>query len=98
MLRQITDNLRPGGLLIIALVLPYEPFVENHSRQSEPLEELPLDNGCWEMGVSSLWERVLSPLGYTPLAISRLPYFCEGDMSTDYYMLADCIFILRRTC
>ena len=28
MLRHIHDRLQPGGLLVLALVLPYEPFVE----------------------------------------------------------------------
>lgn len=95
--RQITENLRQDGVLIIALVLPYEPFVENRFMQSKPSEELPVDNGSWELGVSSLWERVLVPLGYTSLAVSRVPYLCEGDMSTDYYALEDAIFVLKRT-
>ena len=28
MLRQIHGKLRPGGLLLLAMVLPYQPFVE----------------------------------------------------------------------
>lgn len=99
MLRQITDKLCPDGVLVIALVLPYEPFVENHSLQSEPSEELPINNTSWETGVSSLWEEVLKPLGYTPLALSRVPYLCEGDMNQDYYALDDAILVLKsRSC
>lgn len=99
MLRQITDKLCPDGVLVIALVLPYEPFVENHSLQSEPSEELPIDNTSWETGVSSLWEKVLKPLGYTPLALSRVPYLCEGDMNQDYYALDDAILVLKsKSC
>lgn len=97
MLSAITDNLLPGGVLVIALVLPYGPFVENHSLQAEPSEVLPIDNESWEEGVTSLWKHVLSPLGYTPLALSRVPYLCEGDMGTNYYALDDAVFVLRRT-
>ena len=96
MLRQITESLRPGGVLIVALVLPYEPFVERHSMQSRPSEELLINNQSWELGVSSLWADVLAPLGYTPLAASRVPYLCEGDMSTDYYALDDAVLVLRK--
>ena len=96
MLRQITENLHPGGTLIIALVLPYEPFVENHSMKSDPSEQLPIYKHSWE-GVSCLWKEVLEPLGYSPLAITRLPYFCEGDINADYYTLDDAILVLRKT-
>lgn len=96
MLRHITDSLRPGGILLIALVLPYEPFVEKHSLQNDPLEEMPVDNKCWEVGVSSLWEDVLMPLGYSPLAVSRVPYLCEGDMNTEYYALDDVLLVLKK--
>ena len=78
MLRQITDSLRPGGVVLIALVLPYGPFVEKYSTQARPSEELPVDNSSWEAGVNTLWENVLRPLGYSPLAVSRVPYLCEG--------------------
>jgi hypothetical protein len=97
MLRQMAESLCPGGVLIIALVLPYEPFVEHYSMQSKPSEELPIDSRSWELGVSSLWVDVLRPLGFTPVAVSRVPYLCEGDMSTDYYSLDDAVLVLRRT-
>lgn len=97
MLRQITEALLPGGILIIALVLPYEPFVEHHFTQSSPSQQLPIDrNASWEVGVSSFWERVLAPLGYTPLAVSKVPYLCEGDLNVEYYMLVDAILVLKK--
>ena len=96
MLRQITDSLRPGGVVLIALVLPYGPFVEKYSTQARPSEELPVDNSSWEAGVNTLWENVLRPLGYSPLAVSRVPYLCEGDMDTEYYALDDVLLALRK--
>lgn len=97
MLKQITDNLCPGGILVIALVLPYQPLVEKHSVQIDPTEDLPIENKCWEAGVRSLWQDVLRPLGYSPVALSRVPYLCEGDLGTEYYALDDAIFVLKRT-
>lgn len=96
MLKQITDNLHPGGILIIALVLPYQPLVETYSIQTHPTEQLPLSNSSWEENVSTLWKKVLQPLGYLPVAVSRVPYISEGDLNKNYYTLDDVIFVLKR--
>ncbi len=82
---------------MLALVLPYKPFVERALSQARPSERLPLScSATWEEGVSILWSEVLRPLGYSPLAISRLPYLCEGDLHEEYYALDDVIFMLEK--
>lgn len=83
--------------MLIALVLPYKPFVENTFLQSKPAEELPISAASWEEGVSLLWSEVLRPLGYAPLAVSRLPYLCEGDMNSEYFALDDVVLVLQKT-
>ncbi len=83
---------------MIALVHPYEPTVENHSLWSKPTEKLPIILGqSWEEGVSSLWGEVLKPLGYSPMALSRVPYLCEGDLNTEYHALDDAVLVLKKT-
>ena len=83
---------------MLALVLPYKPFVEKALFQAAPSELLPLAcDATWEEGVSVLWNEVLLPLGYAPLAVSRLPYLCEGDLHSDFYALDDVILVLRKT-
>ncbi len=98
MLRQIHSKLSPGGHLLLALVLPYQPFVESGMSQSSPSELLPLsEDDSWEVSVGQLWEGTLKPLGFELVTVSRLPYLCEGDLNQEYYSLDDVIFVLRKT-
>ena len=97
MLRQMHTRLNAGGLLLLALVLPYEPFVEKGPAQAEPVESLPLTKvEGWEDGVKTVWESTLKPLGFELVSVSRLPYLCEGDLNQDYYSLDDAVFVLRK--
>ena len=97
MLRQMHTRLNAGGLLLLALVLPYEPFVEKGPAQAEPAESLPLTKvKGWEDGVKTVWESTLKPLGFELVSVSRLPYLCEGDLNQDYYSLDDAVFVLRK--
>ena len=97
MLKQMHGKLRPGGHLLLALVLPYQPFVERGPSQAKPGEFLPLEETeTWEEAVGVLWERSLKGLGFDLVAVSRLPYLCEGDLNQDYYSLDDAIFVLRK--
>ena len=50
----------------------------------------------WEEGVGALWTHVLHPLGFTPVAVSRLPYLCEGDLHQEVYHLDDAVIVLRK--
>lgn len=83
---------------MLALVLPYEPFVENHSMQATPAERLPIssDDETWEGGVESLWSKVVKPLGYSLVSFSRVPYLCEGDLNANYYALDNVVLIMKR--
>lgn len=96
MLKQIHSKLRAGGILILALVLPYDPFVERGFLKLPPSEYLPISSKSWEESVSKLWIKVLRPMGFKPLALARVPYLCEGDLNTEYYSLDDAIIVLRK--
>lgn len=50
----------------------------------------------WEESVSNLWYNQLHPMGFELLAVSRLPYLCEGDLSDELYSLDDLVMILRK--
>ena len=69
-------------------------------QQLEPTEILPLSSEDgqvrWEERVGALWTRVLHPLGFTPVAVSRLPYLCEGDLHQEVYHLDDAVIVLRK--
>lgn len=97
MLRQIHAKLTNGGILLLALVLPYDPFVERGILKLPPTEQLPILSRTWEEGVAKLWTKVLRPIGFEPLAVARVPYLCEGDLQVEYYSLDDTIVVLRKS-
>lgn len=97
LLETLRDRLRPGGRLLLAVVLPFRPFVEEGVGRQQPLEPLPLPpDGSWEESVCLLWELMLRPLGFELDALSRLPYLSDGDVSSPVYALDDAVFVLRR--
>ena len=97
MLRQIHKKLKIGGVVILALVLPYDPFVERGLLKVPPTECLPILSKTWEEGVAKLWTKVLRPMGFEPLAVARVPYLCEGDLHVEYYSLDDAVLVLRKS-
>lgn len=96
LLKLLKDSLAEGGRLIIALVLPFNPYVEVGERSDhKPSEYLPIKGNSPESQVASLIDRVFTPLGLRCLAWSKLPYLCEGDLGQAYYVLDDIVFVLE---
>ena len=97
--------LKPDGILILAVVLPFEAFVESGQVQLQPTEFLDpvLRNpGCeldeyphFEDSVRLMVENVFEPEGLEVVLFSRVPYFSRGDTKSAYYWLEDAIFVLR---
>ncbi|GAB1608252.1 methyltransferase-like protein 9 [Argonauta hians] len=95
-LKQIKTVLRPGtGRLVIALVLPFSPYVEENSVDHTSAEKLDIRGSGFEEQLVSFVKNVLEPLGYELVTFSRVPYISEGDISTSFYVLDDAIFILK---
>ncbi|XP_034251039.1 methyltransferase-like protein 9 [Thrips palmi] len=95
LLRQIHETLTPGGRAVIALVLPYQPYVEvgeNH----EPEERMPIQGSSFDEQVESFIAHVLDPVGFLVDKWTRLPYLCEGDLNQAYYWLSDAVFVVRK--
>src|SRR5258706_2582117 len=76
LLRHCLQALKPGGVFIVALALPYRPFYFDGPRTPEPLERLACDQAPlavdaasaddnWEDGARRFVERDLLPLGLT---------------------------------
>ncbi|XP_026714953.1 methyltransferase-like protein 9 [Athene cunicularia] len=95
-LKDIRSVLEPTrGRVILALVLPFHPYVENvGGKWEKPSEVLEIKGHTWEEQVNSLPE-VFSKAGFAIEAFTRLPYLCEGDMYNDYYVLDDAVFVLK---
>lgn len=87
--------LREGGLLIIALVLPYRPFVYEGGQSRAPNERLPIRSSSFEEAAGELIELALLSLGLAVVAISRCPYLSGGDAESPLYELDDLIVVCR---
>eukprot|EP00040_Diaphanoeca_grandis_P026482 m.148414 g.148414 ORF g.148414 m.148414 type:complete len:334 (+) comp30593_c0_seq1:132-1133(+) len=95
LLEQMRDNVTPvTGRVLLAVVLPFNPFVEVGSSKLKPKQKLKVDNCCPECGVNSLVKNVFEPLGFQLESYSRAPYLCDGDMLKPYYLLHDYMFCL----
>jgi len=99
-LKQMVALLTPNtGLLLLAIVLPFEPFVETSVSwtQMAPDELLIKYYKRWEVSVQHLVKDVFEPLGLRLKALSRVPYLCCG-MSTKepIVYLDDAIFVLVK--
>ena len=101
-LHQIKSSLKPDGIAVIALVIPYSPYVEfpqpsNEKRETpnSPLENLNIKGGTFEVQAESL-AQLFSDIGFNVVSWSRVPYMCEGDLAKSVYTLNDVIFVLKK--
>ena len=46
--------------------------------------------------MNSLYKALLAPLGLRVEALSRLPYLCEGDLNSGYYVLSDAVLLVTE--
>ncbi|XP_029383692.1 protein-L-histidine N-pros-methyltransferase isoform X2 [Echeneis naucrates] len=98
LLQDIKRSLVPGtGRLILAAVLPFEPYVEVGGQWQHPKEHLIVKGTTWEEQVTNLSNEVFKRMGFELEAVTRLPYLCEGDMFHDYYVLDDAVFVLKAS-
>jgi SAM-dependent methyltransferase len=89
----------PGGVLIVALALPYRPFYFDGPATPDPLERLDCDpgaSGSWEDGARRFIERDLLPLGLTLECLARAPYLSAGDSQRPLYELDDVVVVLSK--
>ena len=94
LLKQIRNALKPDGLLLIALVWPFRPYVEFSSVDHRPEEELPIVGRTFEEQACSLMN-LLRSLGFRVVSWSRVPYLCEGDLDRSFYHLSDMLVALQ---
>lgn len=98
LLGQIHGSLAEGGRAVIALVLPYQPYVEVGGKDNhQPEERMPIEGRTFAEQAASFVTHVLAPAGFSVERWTRLPYLCEGDLQQAYYWLPDALFVVRRT-
>jgi hypothetical protein len=98
LLRQIRPLLaRPHGRLLMAVVLPFCPFVEDGSGQRAPAERLAVTARRWEDAVAQLVANVCVPCGYRLAALARVPYYSQVYTAVDdpaFVTLDDALLVL----
>jgi len=97
LLRRMCELLSPGGRLLIALALPYNPFFFRGNSTPEPLERLACSDPSWEGAVNRLVECELEPLGLTVVGVSRTPYLSFGDAESGLYELDDALLVCQKS-
>ncbi|XP_066994843.2 protein-L-histidine N-pros-methyltransferase [Anabrus simplex] len=95
LLQELREALAPEGRVIVALVLPFQPYVEIGRVDHRPTEWLPIQGTTFEDQVVSAISDVFEPAGFFVERWSRVPYLCEGDLNQAFYWLDDAIFVLR---
>lgn len=101
LLSEMRASLAPGGYVLLAVVLPWCPFVEVGNRQARPSEMLPMHGGecckgaSFETSLITLVDQVLQPMGYEVVRWTRLPYLCEGNLTVQYSVLSDAVLVLK---
>nr|XP_045611367.1 protein-L-histidine N-pros-methyltransferase-like [Procambarus clarkii] len=96
LLQNIHAKLAAHGALVVALVLPFSPYVEIGTIDNLPSEELGVSGSTVEEQVNSLAGDVFPSLGYKLERWSRLPYLCEGDLDQAFYWLSDVVLVLVK--
>jgi len=95
LLRDMKLSIKTDGLIILAVVLPYNPCYETGPSFGPPSERLPICGDTVEEQIQSLHDDVFTPIGLEVVRFTRLPYLCEGDLHNDFFRLNDIVFTLR---
>lgn len=102
MLKALKSCIKKDGRILLAVVLPFCPFVESGTKQLEPTEKLNMEGGLcvegasFERSVALLNKQLFLPLDLEIEKWSKLPYISEGDQKKEFYVLEDAIFLLRK--
>jgi len=94
LLKDIHQALKPDGLVLIALVWPFQPYVET-TVDHQPEELLPIDATSIAHQAATFINDVLRPLGFDVISWSKVPYLCQGDLQRTFYHLPDLLFALK---
>eukprot|EP01147_Barroeca_monosierra_P004583 gene4584-6774_t len=96
LLKDIRQKIVSGGFLVIAVVFPFSPYIDDHGRAGRrPVEHLDIRRSTPERSINAFYKNVAERLGMSIVSIARVPYMCEGDMYRPFYVLDDYIFVLQ---
>merc|ERR1719427_2000165 len=83
--RDIHTSLKPGGFFLVALVLPFKPYVESVPGH-KPSEKINIAGATFEAQVETAVS-MFEEIGFRLESWARVPYLCEGDLNRPLYHL-----------
>jgi len=93
-LKEAHSSLKEDGRLVVALVLPFRPYVE--SRQDhKPTQAMDISGANLETQVEGA-VMAIEKVGFRLESWSRVPYLCEGDLSRPIYHLNDALMVFSK--
>lgn len=93
-LADVHRSLKEGGRLVVALVLPFRPYVE--SRQDhKPTQKMEISGADLETQVQTAVVAI-ETVGFKLESWARVPYLCEGDLSRPIYHLNDALMVFTK--
>ena len=87
-------SLKPGGLFVVALVLPFRPYVESVPSH-KPSQRMNIHGSEFEDQVEAT-VKLVQDSGFLLKSWSRVPYLCEGDLSRPLYNLNNALFVFTK--
>jgi len=90
----IHTSLRPGGFFLVALVLPFKPYVESVPGH-KPSEKMDIKGEKFEGQVESAVV-MFEGIGFKLEGWARVPYLCEGDLNRPLYHLNNALLLFKK--
>lgn len=87
---------RPGGTVVIASPLPYDPWRYAGSVPLRPKHPLPLRGQFFDADLGALVDVILPLAGLEPLRWIRTPYVSAGDRRRPEYRLDATVIVARK--
>jgi ubiquinone/menaquinone biosynthesis C-methylase UbiE len=98
LMADIHAALHPKGRVLLALVLPYNHYVERSSSHM-PMEPLlphwPTKNLPFNEEINIFFQQ-LEFMGFRIESFTKAAYLCEGDMYQSFYWLIDVLVVLSK--
>eukprot|EP00127_Corallochytrium_limacisporum_P005554 Clim_evm71s207 gene=Clim_evmTU71s207 len=93
-LAEASKRMHSNSTLLIALVLPYKPYVECKGGASCDCDLLDLP-GLSAVEDASRFIAYMATIGLSTIKMATAPYMCRGDTTTPVYILPDYVFVCR---
>lgn len=97
LLDQLRNGLAPGGRLVVAMPLPYDPVYYDGARTLPPEEPLGCRSETWESAAAELIYDEIERVGLHVTHFTRAPYLSGGDSKRALYELDDLVAVCERS-